>query len=291
MSLEEALQSMDDIKWEDLREPFRKGMTELCQLIKERIRPKIINKTNVNGRIFAAYIKEIVNKLNLNQTICLTESLIASIKLAAFEALEIVQAKYKNEMNLLVYPLDWDKFSYTEAQINDKCVRELKENIIGDNQILNQTLEKFSNFKQTLNEQLKEKNGKAIFEKAYNLANTVWTTKMNPKISSFKYSYEFNQFIQTLKIEFETNEFKSSKESKEAWIKLIESKNTANIETSIENKRINEEKINALEAEKEVQRKKAVEEANKRAEVEKRNRELEMSSSRSSYSSYSNYNY
>jgi len=213
MSLEEALQNMDDIKWEDLREPFRKGMAELCQLIKERIRPKIINKTNVNGRIFAAYIKEIVNKLNLNQTICLTESLIASIKLAAFEALEIVQLKYKNEMNRLVYPLDWDKFSYTEAQINDKCVRELKENIIGDNQILNQTLEKFSNFKQTLNEQLKEKNGKAIFEKAYNLANTIWTTKMNPKIASFKYSYEFNQFIQTLKIEFETNEFKSSKES------------------------------------------------------------------------------
>jgi hypothetical protein len=289
MSLEEALQNMDDIKWEDLREPFRKGMTELCQLIKERIRPKIINKTNVNGRIFAAYIKEIINKLNLNQTICLTESLIASIKLAAFEALEIVQPKYINEMNRLVYPLDWDKFSYTEAQINDKCVRELRENIIGDNQILNQTLEKFSNFKQTLNEQLKEKNGKAIFEKAYNLANTIWTTKMNPKIASFKYSYEFNQFIQTLKIEFETNEFKSSKEFKEAWIKLIESKNTANIETSIENKRINEEKINALEAEKEVQRKKAVEEANKRAEVEKRNRELEMSSSRSSYSSYSSY--
>ena len=70
---------------------------------------------------------------------------------------------------------------------------------------------------------------------------------------------------------------------------MIESKNTADIQTSIDNKRISEEKINALEAEKEVQRKKAVEEANKRAEVEKRNRELEMSSSRSSYSSYSSY--
>jgi len=255
MTLEEALQSMDDIEWEDLREPFRRGMTELCQLIKERIRPKIINKTSVNGRIFAAYIKEIVNKLNSNQTIILTESLTASIKLAAFEALEIVQSKYKNEMNRLVYPLDWGKFNNTETQINDQCVRELKENIIGDNQILNQTLDKFSNFKQTLNEQLKEKNVKAIFEKVHYLANTIWTTKMNPKIASFKYSYEFTQFIQTLKNEFENNEFQNTKESKEAWIKLIESKNTADIQTSIDNKRISEEKINALEAEKEVQRK------------------------------------
>ena len=88
--------------------------------------------TAVNGRVFAAYIKEIVNHLNLNETIYLTDTFTASIKIVAFETLEMVNLKYTDEMNKLVYPFDWKRFNVFEANLNEKCVKHLKLNIIGN---------------------------------------------------------------------------------------------------------------------------------------------------------------
>ena len=274
MTLEEALQNMDSIDWSQLREPFRKRMTELCNNIKERIRPKRINSAHVTGRVFAAYIKEIVKQLNLNETIYLTESFTASIKLAALETLEIVKSKYKDEMNKLDYPLDLDEFTKIEVNLSEECIKQLKETITGDEQILNKTLEKFVTFKTEL--KFQENNEKKVFDKAYGLAETIWKSNMEPKIHSFKYTYEFRNFMEKIKTDFEMNDFnsKNSKISLEAWKKWINSVNLTNVETTIEQRRISEEKIEALEAEKKLQRQKAEEHEKKINDLQRKNEEL-----------------
>ena len=174
MMVGDALQNMDKIEWSKLREPFRVAINNICESIKNKIQPKKINKlTAVNGRVFAAYIKEIVNHLNLNETIYLTDTFTASIKIVAFETLEMVNLKYTDEMNKLVYPFDWKRFNVFEANLNEKCVKHLKLNIIGNNETLNETLINFSDFKQNFLESFKEENEKAIFHEAYNSAKTI----------------------------------------------------------------------------------------------------------------------
>jgi hypothetical protein len=162
MNLEEALQNMENIEWSQLRQPFRIELTNLLNNIRDQIKPKIINSTAVNGRLFATYIKEIVNKLNLNENIYINDTFNSCIKKVALETLEMVNLEYNNEMKKLVYPLDWNKFNDFENNLNDKCKQILSSSIIGNKQTLNITLVNFSKFKQNLLEQLKEKNREAI---------------------------------------------------------------------------------------------------------------------------------
>jgi hypothetical protein len=279
-TLEDALQTMDKIEWTKLRQPFREGMDNLCKKIKDCIRPKRIDSISVNGKIFAGYIKEIVENINSNETIYLTESLTAGIKLAAFESLEVVKKKYLEELNKLQFPIDWTCFDKIEIKLNDECVEILKENVIGKSSILNETLMNFAAFKNLHCHQFRDKNGTGIFDKNYLLAKRLWTTKMDPKLATFNYTYELRQFIETLKIEYDANDFKKSKDSEEAWRKWIENVNLSAIEKNIEDRRKTNEKIKVLEEEKVQKEKKAKEEADKRVELEKKNEELRRESAR-----------
>ena len=267
-TLEEALQTLDYIDYIKLRSSFRNEIESLCKKVKETIKPKVIDSIEINGPIFAAYIKKLIESINSNDKIYIRDNLNASIKLAALESLESVKCNYIGKINSLSLPIDSKKFDTFEMSIRQECEKQIKNEVYGNNQIQNEILSKFLSF---INEKLrdfKDKNQKAIFDKNYNLAKGLWSSEMDPKISSFKSINDFRQFMSTVLDKYNRNPFQNYQESKDAWTKWIENSNINNIERTIEERRINEEKLKVGEKEKQEQAQKAKEEAIKRAELE-----------------------
>lgn len=286
MSLENALQSLNQIKWDDLRDKFKTEMDQLCEVIRTRIKPKLINSIEINGAVLAAYIKKLVDCINSQKTIFICESLSASIKLVAFESLKIIQEEYLTVMSKKKLPCHPNEFQQVEKNARNDGIQKLKDSVIDNGPIYEESLKSFHNFCDKELTTLKDKNKKSIYDFNFELAKSIWNEKMEPKIASFKYQYEFDNFIAVLKNEFYNKRILNYSGEPDEWLKFIETKNVEKIGKDIENKRIKEEKIKNLEKEKAEAERKLKEEAEKRAQAEQKAREIEYQKSSSSYSSY-----
>ena len=74
-SQEELLQKLDTIPYKELKETFKEKMDKMCLYVKDKVDVKTVNSIPLNGPLFIKYLEEIIEKLNNNEVIYLSESL------------------------------------------------------------------------------------------------------------------------------------------------------------------------------------------------------------------------
>jgi hypothetical protein len=148
MEFDETLQNLDSVNFDHLRKDFKHEITKLCENIKRDIGPKIVHTIPLTAVAFASYIQIVVNQLNKNERVSLTESLTLSIQYASEKALKDSIENYKTKMQDFVaknpLPLKWDVLDEADRKIMESCFKMLQVNLNGTNDLTRPILERFT---------------------------------------------------------------------------------------------------------------------------------------------------
>lgn len=120
---DETLRYLDKVDLKQLNSKFSSSITSLCRHICDEIELKSESPAE-----FTFYIKTVVEKLNKNERVSQLDSFVSGIRYAAEKSLMDAIEIYKKEISVL-NPYS----SYKCSSIFEKCSRQLKENLNGQN--------------------------------------------------------------------------------------------------------------------------------------------------------------
>jgi hypothetical protein len=147
MSIEKTLRKLAEVDFKDLREDFRSGITDLCDTMKKNICPKSVLTVPLAASAFSRFIQLVVEQLNNNERVSLTESLALSIKYASEKALKDALCNYEAKMqeffNKSPMPLRWEILDSKHKEIMDSCYKILQMHLNGSNDLTKPILESF----------------------------------------------------------------------------------------------------------------------------------------------------
>ena len=147
MSIEKTLQNLGKVDFNNLREDFRTGIIKLCDTMKINICPKSVLTVPLSSSAFSKFIQVVVDQLNNNDRVSLTESLALSIKYASEKALvgalRNYEAKTEEYLSKNPMPLRWDILDAKHKEIMDRCYKILEMHLNGSNDFTRPILENF----------------------------------------------------------------------------------------------------------------------------------------------------
>jgi hypothetical protein len=147
MSIEETLQNLDKIYFKDLREDFRTGITDLCETMKKNISPKTVSTIPLSASAFSKFFQLVVEQLNNNERVSLTESLALSIKYASEKALQDSLRNYEIKMQEFFgknpMPLHWEILDSKHKEVMESSYKILQMHLNGSNDLTKPVLEIF----------------------------------------------------------------------------------------------------------------------------------------------------
>ena len=207
LCFEEAIQQLDTIEYEFLREPFRNSMNELRSTIFDTImNPKKIKNTKINGPLYVEFLKQIVQNLNSDSKIALIDTFESSVKIFANNVLSKLKASYdlnlrnKYVQNTLVRPITFKTLCEIEMKIREETIETLKKELhdlvydfteytnelnINSESVLNE-------FKDKIKRDISNYNNKVILNK--------WSDEIQPIYENKSNLQSFNVFITTVNL-------------------------------------------------------------------------------------------
>ena len=148
MSLDDTLKNLDSVDFRDLRRDFQNGIKNLFERIKRDISPKTIHTTPLSASAFSRYVEVVVEQLNNNERVSLTESLTISIKYASEKSLKEAIENYKFKMEIFFeenpMPLKWEILESKENEVMQSCYKNLEKNLTGPAKMNKSVLESFT---------------------------------------------------------------------------------------------------------------------------------------------------
>ena len=216
-SVEERLQNLDQIPYDDLRDNFKTKMSKMCSYVIENANMKSVDGRPLNGQVFIGYINDVIESINKDQRIILLDSFHAGIRAVAQEGLDSAENFFVDSFNKFIenkLPIKWKIFDEEQLKITDKCYDIIKKNVVGSEVIVNEYLEKFGHFLyadsidsvKATNGKLshyRNLNSKAILSFNNNVLNELWNEKARPKIvnkSSLTMTIdEFEKLVESFK--------------------------------------------------------------------------------------------
>ncbi len=217
LCFEEAIQQLDTIENEFLREPFRTSMNELRSLIFDKIiNPKRIKNTKINGPLYTEFLKQIVDSLNSDSKIGLIDTFESSVKIFANNVLSKLKHSYslnlKNKYNgsTILRPIKFGTLCEMEKVVREEIIdsfkKELKD-LINDfsdymNDLNMHSESTLNEYKETIKKQVLDYNSKLILNKWSNEIQPIYENKSNLKslddfitrVSKFKLSIKTDLF-------------------------------------------------------------------------------------------------
>jgi hypothetical protein len=102
LPFEEALQSLDSIPYQNLRDNFKKEINQITDYVTKMIRVKTVSHQYMNGPLFCEYLKQIVIAINEENVIYLNDTIDICVKVHANEILTEMTKLYDDKMNSLI---------------------------------------------------------------------------------------------------------------------------------------------------------------------------------------------
>ena len=147
---EDLLQKLDTVSYEQLRKTFKEKMEKMCSYIKGKVSVKHVDGKPLNGPVFIEYLKQVIEKLNNNEKIYLSEALTAGIKIIAQQALETAQKLFIKLFDDYIIqnklPIAWDKFKIEQQKIIKECNDYVEKNVVGSDSIAQEFILKLHEF-------------------------------------------------------------------------------------------------------------------------------------------------
>lgn len=201
LTKEEALQMLDEINYDDLRDKFKLKFDEMCEALEYKFRAKSVNKTYLNGFKLAEYMKLIVNLINNKKCVYLHETLVAAINREANFTLEKCKEIYHNKMSefkLKNFELTQKEFEEKDYQVAKECLIRLKKILKYNPLTLNEYNAKFYKFR---NEKFNE-----LFRQKRNTNKSEINKEYRNKISSRSSSdTSTSEYLDEYKNDFDDN--------------------------------------------------------------------------------------
>ena len=145
--LEKTLQNLGKVDIKNLRDDFRTGINQLCDTIIKNICPKSILTVPLSASAFSVFFQLVIDQLNNNERVSLTESLALSIKFASEKALADALRNYETKMQEYFsknpMPLQWHIIDAKHKEIMDTCYKILERHLNGSNDLTRPILESF----------------------------------------------------------------------------------------------------------------------------------------------------
>ena len=215
-TLEQSLQSLDSLQFDDLRGNFQDSINEFVSLINETVQFKQINHMTMNGPIFAEFFKIVVDNLNSNKMICLHDTISSSVQNVSFEILEEMKEKYIESMEDMVslntLPMKWTNFKSAESLIVDESIEILSSRVDNESSpVYSKVFKEFKNFRKEKFSFYNEINKLEIDKYNNKLIDNNWKAQMAPKCIDCNVSYkcrrEFYDDLEKFKKDLRTKLF------------------------------------------------------------------------------------
>jgi len=211
LTYEDALQSLETLKYESLREPFKLAMNSLISKIKKKCQIKRIGNQLMNGPLFVRFIKKIVESINAKKMIFLHNTVHLALTQICNDVLEEVDGIYENKMKSLFNakkPIKSSLLNEQENDITNSCLNYIKEKLSMYQKTINikDTEEKFLSKKQQIKEKFVAENQKSIEEFNNKIAKNIWNEELlakymanNGEIIKFSSREHFEKVIEKIK--------------------------------------------------------------------------------------------
>ncbi|CAF0835377.1 unnamed protein product [Brachionus calyciflorus] len=167
LTLTEQLQSLNSLKFNKISKEFRQEFEEIRSFIYDNITPKEINNEKMRGQVFCEYLKSVVKLINSDECINLHDILSESVKAVAENILSKAKADYTTEMEKLFNDkntcFNESDFLSKEKTISRNFIEFMRSNIFGSNNLAENYIKKFEEFREVKDHSGKLKGGK-LFE-------------------------------------------------------------------------------------------------------------------------------
>jgi len=199
-------------------------LEELENLKKEtigKLSPKVIRSTVLNGSMYVAYLRLIVQMINEEQTIYIYDAI---EKVEAGETLNKIEKKYVDGLiSKLASLCKMDTFRSSIIELTQQYKEELKAKI--GKHLVDEYLEKFNSFKMEKDVEYIEKNKAKIREHNRSLAIGNWNRNIKPRVQNSNYFHSLEQFenlVAESKKSFECNAFDlTDQEADSIWEEVM----------------------------------------------------------------------
>jgi hypothetical protein len=131
LTYEEALQSLDTLAYEKLRDPFKEQVSRISKHVQRTIKSKQVENEKMNGFMFCEYLKQIVTNINEENVIYLNETMSTCLRTYAQECLKETLERYRGKMselflhgNFLKAKKEFDDKEYIIALASSDFLRE-----------------------------------------------------------------------------------------------------------------------------------------------------------------------
>ena len=176
-SMEQSLQCLDSIDFNQLRSYFQKDFTSMTEWIKGNLKPKEINSTNLNGSTLANFIKIIVYLINNDKVIQLYDTLLSAIKVEADHTLELIKNDYKNQMEFNSKMFTISDFNKLDNEISQTLINKLKTQMASNESLVAEYKQKFDAFHSDKRQFYIDENSKRINEFNKKKAKEFWDSE------------------------------------------------------------------------------------------------------------------
>jgi len=208
------LETLDSIKYDELREKFRIKFDEMCDdLLKEKLKPKCLHETNLNGFHLAEFMKIIVDLINNEKTVCLYDSLSTAVMREANFRLRKYIDEYQKKMNELPLPVESDELEKFDEEIVKKFLVMLHKSLDSKPMYLDELKSNFYEKRNAKYTEIFKRNREKIFEINKQKVNSLWQNEYKHRMDSAETADEYEETLKNFKTRFKTEEqFEKNKE-------------------------------------------------------------------------------
>ena len=206
MDKEEALQSLDSIKYEELRDKFRNKFDEMCEDLKLKLKPKCLKETNLNGFQLAEFLKIIVDLINKDKAICLHDTVVTAITREAHFRVNKYIDEYQRKMNELSLPIQSDEMEKIDEEIIRLSLIKLHKSLEANPLLLEDLKKKLYEKRNAKYTEIFKRNQEKINEFNEQKVNNLWKNEFKHKLDSIQTVNEFQTILDDFRSKFTTQE-------------------------------------------------------------------------------------